>query len=279
MTLQSLMQGWQAKTLSVAAGIALQGCLYLFANNSKHRIRWFSWLLLAFSVIATTWFMESTWKQQQIHTIQQNQQQANQSWQAEQIRYQIAELNRQIQISLNSADTDTNTNYRERGKDTIASLEEQQHRRDRLIVELRELQETPQEISEKAVFEELPWLRLTLFAVTSLIIDLSAILAFGSLTLSEPKPEKRELTIDQPQEREDLSQQPEQDRLAAILARIRDGEYGEYVPVKQIVATEPVRHPELKAGIDQLIDEGVLAKSGNRYRHTGFDKHPEICIS
>ncbi len=42
-----------------------------------------------------------------------------------------------------------------------------------------------------------------------------------------------------------------------------------YVPVRQIIQTEAVRHPELKAGLDQLLEEGVIAKEGNRYRMAG----------
>ena len=103
MTLQSLMQGWVSKALAVLAGIALQGCLYLFANNKNHRIKAFSWLLLAFSVIASTWFMDSTWQQQRQQQTVEHNQQAEQSWQAEQIRNQVTQLNQQIEISLNSA--------------------------------------------------------------------------------------------------------------------------------------------------------------------------------
>ena len=51
------------------------------------------------------------------------------------------------------------------------------------------------------------------------------------------------------------------------------------VPVKQIVESEPVRHPELKAGIDKLLEEGVLIKSENRYQHADFEKQAEFCMS
>ena len=317
MTMQSLVNGWIAKSLTICAGIALQGCLYLFSNNSNHRIRWFSYLLLVFSVIATTWFMDATWQQQQNNLIQQNRQQADQSWQAEQIRSQINELNQQIEISLNSASTDTNSNYRDRGIRTLSGLDDMRQRRDNLMAELDGLTETTTTLTEQSVFESTPQIRILMFVLIAIIIDVSAILAFGTLAAGNPEPLIQEKPATQPQwhdpkpqpqiqpqlqQREpareliiqenlqpqpDLRPQPQPepepeetpDHLGTILARIRAGEYGEFVPVKQIVESEPVRHPELKAGIDQLMEEGVLIKSGNRYRHVGFEKQPELCMS
>ena len=302
MTLQSLMHGLIPKALAVMAGIALQGCLYLFANSKNHRIRFFSWLLMAFSVIASTWFMDATWQQQQNKQAQENRQKNEQSWQAEQIRNEIKELNDQISIALNSANTDASSKYgnvRQRSVDTMASLEDMREDRNKLMDQLKELTATSTTQSEQSVFEEYPPLRISLFALISTIIDVSAILAFGSLELNRKKPVtpvywhellkllpqhtaqqpaiQHPAPIEQPEPTPEP--EPKPDYLASILAKIRKGEYGEFVPVKQIVESEPIRHPELKAGIDQLIEEGVLTKSGNRYRHVGFEKQPELCMS
>ena len=296
MTLQSLMQGWVSKALAVLAGIALQGCLYLFANNRNHRIRAFSWLLLTFSVIATTWFMDTTWQQQRQQQTVEHNQQAEQSWQAEQIRNQVSQLNQQIEISLNSASTDTSSSYRQRGIETLSNMDEFYQRRDDLVTQLDGMITTADSQNSASAFEETPELRMVLFAVIALIIDVSAILAFATLakpavietaqqTLPDPQPQQPVFTQTLPYHTEPViqTQQPEPeekpDYLGTILAKIRAGEYGEFVPVKQIVESEPVRHPELKAGIDQLLEEGVLIKSGNRYRHADFEKQPELCMS
>ena len=298
MTLQSLMQGWVSKALAVLAGIALQGCLYLFANNRNHRIRAFSWLLLAFSVIATTWFMDATWQQQRQQQTVEHNQQAEQSWQAEQIRNQINQLNQQIEISLNSASTDTSSSYRQRGIETLSNMDDLNQRRDDLLEQLDGMTTTAASQNSASAFEETPELRIVLFAVIALIIDVSAILVFATLakpavietvqqTLPDPQPQQPVLTQTPPYPTEPVIQtkqpepEPEEnpDHLGTILAKIRAGEYGEFVPVKQIVESEPVRHPELKAGIDQLIEEGVLIKFGNRYRHADFEKQAEFCMS
>ncbi len=293
MTMQSLVNGWIAKSLTICAGIALQGCLYLFSNNSNHRIRWFSYLLLVFSVIATTWFMDTTWQQQQYHRATEQNQQANQSWQATQIRQQIEELNREINISTTSAEIDIGANYRDRGNSTMSELDRKKLARNELMAELKNHTGAAPQLTGKSIFEETAQLRIGLFAFISLIIDLSAILAFGALPKpapkepSQPKPENSQPDYQPNQERTYTApttpqpEAPQEDRpdyLGDILARIRAGDYGEFVPVKQIVESEPVRHPELKAGIDQLIMEGVLSKSGNRYRHTGFEKQSELCM-
>lgn len=300
MTLQSLMQGWASKALAVLAGIALQGCLYLFANNRNHRIKAFSWVLLAFSVIATTWFMDTTWQQQRQQQSLEHNQQAEQSWQAEQIRNQVNQLNQQIEISLNSASTDTGSSYRQRGIDTLSSLDELYQRRDDLLEKLNGINNSAASNNSASVFEETPLMRIGLFSMIALIIDISAILAFGTLakpTMTEPeqpeqpdpqplKPEYRQTLpypvapAIQPQELQPAPEPEERpDYLGTILAKIRAGEYGEFVPVKDICTSEPVRHPELKAGLDKLIEEGVLIKSGNRYRHAGFEKQPELCMN
>lgn len=286
MTLQSLMQGWVSKALAVLAGVALQGCLYLFANNKNHRIRFFSWLLLAFSVIATTWFMDTTWQQQRQQQAIQNNEQAEQSWQADQIRNQVNQLNQQIEISLNSASTDTGSSYRQRGIDTLSSLDNLYQRRDSLLEQLDGINTSESGNDGTSVFEDTPPLRIGLFAFISLIIDTSAILAFSTLVKPEIMGQEQPKQQEQPRQSDPQPQEPKQepvqeptDHLGTILAKIRAGEYGEFVPVKQIVESEPVRHPELKAGIDQLMEEGVLIKSGNRYRHSAFEKQSEFCIS
>jgi len=291
MTLQSLMQDWVSKALAVLAGIALQGCLYLFSNRRNHRIRAFSWLLLTFSVIATTWFMDATWQQQRQQQAIEHNQQAEQSWQAEQIRNQVNQLNQQIEINLDSASTDTGTSYRQRGIDTLSNLDKLYQRRDNLLEQLNGINTNAASKNSASAFEETAELRISLFAVIALIIDISAILAFASLakpavtepkqpTLTDQQPQQSVITQTLPCPNEPAVQdrQPEAepedkpDHLGTILAKIRAGEYGEFVPVKQIVESEPVRHPELKSGIDQLLDEGVLIKSGNRYRHANFEK-------
>ena len=72
---------------------------------------------------------------------------------------------------------------------------------------------------------------------------------------------------------EEHSSDPEPSVLNQIMDRIRNGNYGEFVPVKQIVESEAIRHPELKAGLNQLLDEGVVSKVGNRYRCNSYQEN------
>ena len=276
MTLQSLMQDWVSKTFSIMAGIALQICLYLFANNPNHRVRWFSALLMLLSIIATTWFMETTWQQQHHQRLETLQQKSDQSWQAEQYRQQIVELNQEIAISTQSAQEDINKDFRKRGNNTLVTLDQKKTQRESLNRKLNNITSEDNQTLTPTAFEATPEIRITLFALIALLIDVTAIMAIGSW-ITETK-----LTEKEPQP---LSEKPsthdshEPDPMDCILEKIRSGEYGEFVPVKQIVETEPVRHPELKAGIDRLMDEGVLTKTGNRYRHTRFEKQAELAMN
>ena len=175
LTLKDLVTGTEAKILACLAGVALQGCLYLFAHHEHHRIRIFSSLLLLLSILFTTWYLENTWQARQAHRVDQAQQSIQQEWQNQQQQQQVSDLNHQINIMLVSAQTDINNGYRDRGLTTLARVEDLKKQRQALTGHVATQQQAV--ALKTSAFEQITWVRLTLFGLIALIIDLSAILA------------------------------------------------------------------------------------------------------
>ncbi|WP_067585366.1 hypothetical protein [Endozoicomonas ascidiicola] len=263
-TLQDLVSGMAATILATGSGLALQVCLYLFARHPAHRVRWFAHGLLGLSVLVTAWYMEATWQKHQSEQLTRQQQQAGDRFLVKQQQQQLTQLNQQIEILLASAEQDTGNQYRARGLNTLNDLDTLYQRRDALLATLQQqTQLTATALTGQPLFVQNEALRLTLFLALALMIDLAAIIALN--------PNQPQVLIsnrpDYPEpEPEPSATDPEPSLLDIIMERIRNGEYGEFVPVKQIVESESIRHPELKAGLEQLLDEGVISKVGNRYR-------------
>lgn len=216
--------------------------------------------------------MEATWQQHQSEQLTRQQHQAKDRFLVKQQQQQLNQLNQQIEILLASAEQDTGNQYRARGLNTLDNLEDLYQRRDTLLANLQQQnQGAATELNGQPLFVQNDTLRLSLFLVLALMIDLAAIIALQP----EPDPVFRESCPSLPEPAES-SADPEPSILEVIMERIRNGDYGEYVPVKQIVESEPIRHPELKSGLEQLLDEGVISKVGNRYRHLGFERQGEL---
>ncbi|MGO0307264.1 hypothetical protein ACTL6P_11755 [Endozoicomonas acroporae] len=272
-TLQSLVSGIAATALATGSGLALQVCLYLFARHPDHRVRWFSYGLLGLSVIVTAWYMETTWQSHHRQQLNQQQQQISNQFQVKQQQQQITQLNQQIDILLASAEQDTGNQYRARGLNTLNELEALNQRRDKLLADIQQQGRiTATELSGQTLFEQNDSIRLFLFLAIALIIDLAAIIALNPVpAMAASQEDDRNIPAD-PEHIKPPS------HLENILEKIRLGEYGEFVPVKQIIENEPIRHPELKIGLEQLLlEEGVISKVGNRYRHFSFDRQTELC--
>lgn len=268
LTLQDLVTGFYAKAVAFIAGVALQGCLYLFANDKNHRVKGFSLFLLALSVCMTTWFMERTWQTQQVKIHRLSQQQADTSWEAEQYRQQVKELNRRINSLITSTDRDVNGRYRGRGLETDTKVDELTKQRDSLLNDLDQLTDSVVEINQPSVIEQNNYIRLSLFFSLSIIIDISAIIALSGLQNREIwlplKKEKKSTKANEPGLT--TNEEPQVQPMDTIMTKIRAGDYGDFVPVKQIIQEEQVRHHELKQGLLQLLAEGILEKEGGRYR-------------
>ena len=242
-TLQDLVSGLTATILATGSGLALQVCLYLFARHHNHRVRWFAHGLLGLSVLVTAWYMEATWQQHQSEQLTRQQQQAGDRFLVKQQQQQLNQLNQQIEILLASAEQDTGNQYRARGLNTLDNLEDLYQRRDTLLARLQQQnQGTATALNGQPLFVQNDTLRLSLFLVLALMIDLAAIIAL------QPESVFRESRPSLPEPAES-SADPEPSILEVIMERIRNGDYGEYVPVKQIVESEPIRHPELKSGL------------------------------
>ena len=275
-TLQDLVSGLAATLPATGSGLALQVCLYLFARHPAHRVRWFAHGLLGLSVLVTAWYMEATWQQHQSEQRIRQQQQAGDRFLVKQQQQQLTQLNQQIDILLASAEQDTGNQYRARGLNTLNELETLYQRRDALLASLQQQnQQMATELTGQPLFVQNDAFRLSLFLALALMIDLAAIIAL------QPEPIVQETKPPLPEPElilSDSATDPEPSPLEAILERIRKGHYGEFVPVKQIVESEPIRHPELKSGLEQLLDEGVISKVGNRYRYRGFEQQGELYI-
>ena len=278
LTLQELVNGMSATILATGAGLALQICLYLFARHPGHRVRWFAHGLLGLSVLVTAWYMESTWQQHQSEQLIRQQQQAGDRFLVKQQQQQLNQLNQQIEILLASAKRDTGNQYRTRGLNTLNNLNDLYERRDSLLAILQQQNHTAAtELAGQNLFMSNDALRISLFLVLALMIDLAAIIALQPISRSD------NLLTSQTQfyESESISQHTHEDHpsdlehsvLDQIMERIRNGNYGEFVPVKQIVEKEAIRHPELKSGLNQLLNEGVVSKVGNRYRCNSYQNN------
>lgn len=278
LTLQELVNGMSATILATGAGLALQICLYLFARHPGHRVRWFAHGLLGLSVLVTAWYMENTWQQHQSEQLIRQQQQAGDRFLVKQQQQQLNQLNQQIEILLASAKRDTGNQYRTRGLNTLNNLDDLYERRDSLLAILQQQNHTAAtELVGQNLFMSNDALRISLFLVLALMIDLAAIIALQPISRSD------NLLTSQTQfyESESISQHIQEDHpsdlehsvLDQIMERIRNGNYGEFVPVKQIVEKEAIRHPELKSGLNQLLNEGVVSKVGNRYRCNSYQNN------
>lgn len=293
-TLQDLVTGMLATALASGAGLALQVCLYLFSSHTDHRVRWFAHGLLGMSVLVSAWYMEATWQQLLSENRIQQQQHASDQFLYKQQEQQLMNLNQQIEILLSSAAHDTGSTYRARGLNTLNELDELYKKRDHLLNALQQQNQLAVANLGVPVFLENNAVRLALFLFFAFMIDLGAIIALTpsptapviesedqtpSITPETSKP-KSENKAD-PDERSVPKPKPKAvvpamipdaapRSLQLVMDRIRDGDYGEFVPVKQIIEKESIRHAELKNGLDMLLKEGVINKVGNRYRHTAF---------
>ena len=189
-TLQTLVIGLPAKVIACLAGMALQGCLYLFASHAHYRVRLFSGVLLLFSVSMTTLFIENTWQSQQQSNNEQRVLQQSGSVQAQQIHYEIAELNKQIANLLKTAEIDSTTGYRNRSLTTQQTVQALQDKRTQLQTNLNNL---PALVHyQPTVLEQYTGLRLSLFALIAILIDFAAMIAF-----SQPRSAKTKIQTEQ----------------------------------------------------------------------------------
>ncbi|AMO55971.1 hypothetical protein GZ77_07295 [Endozoicomonas montiporae] len=291
--------------MAIAAGVALQICLYLFARNKKDQ--WLSWVLLVVSVLATAAFMEYAWQQQRAGTVQQQQSATADNYVAQQLKQQIDDINRQMAIRLNVSERDTSGNFRTRGinqlDDEVSDLTEE---RNQLLSQLQEIETasaTAPAGSMDAVVGNAPWLiRLVVFLALSLLLDYCTIRCLSTPMPERAKKKKLEDTeekksasteaakpetvlaeadsenADHPVEdkpeptEETISEttiQPQalqiDETVQRIAQRVRNGEYGTQPVVRKIIDAEGVRHPVVKQAFDLLQTEGVLVKNGQRF--------------
>lgn len=194
LTLQSLVTGIEAKVIACLAGIALEGCLFLFASHHNYRVRLFSGVLLVLSVAMTTLFIENTWQTQQTEHVEQQHVRIQQSVQSQQIQYEIQELNTQIAGLLATAQTDSEAGYRDRSLSTQQTIQQLQDKRSALQNQLIAVPDVAP--TQTHVLNQYPLLRLVLFSLIALVIDLGAMIA-----LSQPRPVTMNTTTSNQQDR------------------------------------------------------------------------------
>ena len=293
------------QAMAIAAGVALQFCLYLFSRDKKDR--WLSWILLVVSVSATSAFMEFSWQKQKAEALRQQQSATADSYVAQQLKQQIDHINRQMDIRLNVSERDTSGQYRSRGisqlDSKVAMLTEE---RNQLLSRLQAVETVVAIIPTgtiDAVIGQAGWkIRLTLFFALSLLLDYCTIRCLSTRMPEIKKEETAEKKEEDSASTKDskpkavLAQSafenidsvkgnkfkqtgqtvhenitPSQalqisDAVQRVAQRVRSGEYGTQPIVRSIIVKEKVRHPVVKEAFDLLQTEGVLVKNGQRFK-------------
>jgi hypothetical protein len=254
LTLKDLVTGIEAQIMACIAGVALQGCLYLFSHHDHYRIRCFSCLLLILSVVFSTWYLESTWQTRQTEMAQQTQQLNHQGWQTEQQQQTINDLNLQINILLASAKTDIDTGYRDRGLKTLETVDNLKQQRQKLSEALHTQQQTT--VVQPSIFEQNNTIRLSLFGLIALLIDITAILALKpahssiqKVTTDPDSPQKPK------QEQSALLNQPTDEYQTVLMAIVQ----GEVAPAKNQVRKQMnIGSTKVANYFKRMVSEGIL---------------------
>ena len=156
--------------MAVAAGVALQCCLYLFARSDNRQQQVTAWMLLVMSVVATTGFMEYAWQK---HLAEQERIQSEAvagSFVVQQLQQEIADRNQQIKLMLQSSEIDISATYRDRSDIRMDKLQPLYKERDALMQQLAQQQS---KVSNTGVAQGSlqalltgvnHWIRLALFA-------------------------------------------------------------------------------------------------------------------
>ncbi|MBO9493823.1 hypothetical protein J7438_06955 [Thalassotalea sp. G20_0] len=250
-------------TMTTITGIALQGCLYLFARSEDVRLQRMGWVLLVGSVIATAAFLESAWQQ---HVAQLNHKQVDSvasSFTVQQIQREIEDRNRQIDVMLSASEKDVASIYRDRSDKRNDKLTPLYQQRDELMQQLKQQQQ--QTLSSGAEAGSLQAMltgvsreaRLATFVVMAALIDYTALLALGMVSRTES------LTAAEVQQPESVVNQLDSVEWIAVLQqRILSGEFGEHPSQRQMI-------DEVKQAYEALKDDGRLVKDGQRFRVIG----------
>ncbi len=233
------------QAMAIAAGVALQFCLYLFSRDKKDL--WLSWILLVVSVSATSAFMEFSWQKQKAEALRQQQSATAGSYVAQQLKQQIDDINRQMDIRLNVSERDTSGQYRSRGisqlDSKVASLTEE---RNHLLSRLQAVETIVATVPTgtiDAVIGQAGWkIRLTLFFALSLLLDYCTIRC-----LSTRMPEiKKEETAERKEKEEDSAS---------------------------------TKDSKLKTVLAQSAFENIDSVKGNKFKQTGQTVHENITPS
>ena len=243
------------QVMAMAAGVALQACLYLFARSPLATLRRTALVLLVVSIAASAAFMEYAWQKQLTDNRQQASQQQSQSFQVQQLKREIAELNRQIDLMMLASEKDTKGVYTGRSDQRLAKLDTVKQQRQQKTEALQQLQQLPPQTgADSGSLQALltgasQWLRLMVFGLLSGLIDYVALLALG---MNQPETE-----LQQGETAPDTA--TETDWISLYQQRISSGELGEYPSQRQLT-------DEVKQAYDLLKQNGVLVKDGQRFR-------------
>ncbi|WP_067519582.1 hypothetical protein [Endozoicomonas ascidiicola] len=276
LALAGLVQSPVEQGMAMVAGVALQACLFLFARRKQDRL--IGLLLMGVSMFATAAFIEYAWQLQRSATAQQLQALQNDDFQVQQLKGQIAELNRQIDIRLKVSDRDTDGNYRGRGLSALdTSVEEKTARRDGLLEKLEQLKQASVSVApsgsvEAAINNAPDWMRWPVWLVIAWLLDYCAIRCFQTpLPVKETKPAKTEKDNPLPDVQSGFTPPsfPFDEKVSLITERARSGAYGKRPVVREVMKKEGARHPVVKSAFNILLKEGSMRRQGQGFELTG----------
>ena len=261
--LASLPMGRIETLMAGAAGVALQGCLYLFARGSGMTCRTLSVVLLAVSVAASVAFMEQAWRLYGEQARRQQVQAGDDDFLVRQLKQQLDSLQQAITVRLATAERDTGGRYTTRGLDQLDTVRELEQQRGALLQQLRQSRQqagdTAADGSLQALLDGAPRpVRLGVFSLLAVLVDLCALAALNRV---RPVPEsvtgkdcRSTETDDTPLPQQEDGRCP----IEQVEARILAGDFGN-PPSKRMAESE------IQQAFERLAEKGRLVKTGQRF--------------
>ncbi|WP_281647940.1 hypothetical protein [Parendozoicomonas sp. Alg238-R29] len=270
LTLRDFIPAGEMQWLVIAAGICLQGCVILFFRGP-----WFEKLmggvLLSVSVLATAGYAEYTWQSMQADKSVKRKTLASSSYQVQQLRLQVQELNNQVETLQTAASIDAGSKYQGRTIDTTnPEINRLKQERETLLQRLQQSENhttntAPKGVADAALSSTLEPLRWVAWLVIALVIDVAAILC-----LSKPKEVLKAISSTTKETAHETVAQAEQEPVDLLVERIRNGEFGHSpIHVKEMTNNYGVRHDLWKQARAKLVELGEVVNNGQRFEYVG----------
>lgn len=260
--------------------VALEMCKFLFFPMAKNQwsnnkttgffLYSLSTLLLTISIVATVAFLETGSNQTQNSSIIS-------SDKYKILKQETKSIDRQINTINSLMDADLKNGYRQRAYSKSAEIESLRMLKSKSIIKLNSLKQTdPNGIH--SLFNSLALMinkptkqvRQISFTIIAVLIDVCGIvclLLISSVTtkrcrtlqpVAKTVAKPLQIVTTEPQQHVTTNCNAE-----TLKQKIIAGRYGNRLVMRNIIAKENIRHPELKAIFISLLKDGLLIKNGN----------------